>query len=77
MRNAQGQISLPSADTIVNRDTTDYSFNIGIDPTLHLGTNVFTFNGGIQETIRRDSRSRGHGSKFVPAILVRLHQFVV
>jgi tetratricopeptide (TPR) repeat protein len=56
MRNAQGQISLPSADTIVNRDTTDYSFNIGINPTLHLGTNVFTFNGGIQETIRRDSR---------------------
>jgi hypothetical protein len=27
IRNARGQISLPSANTIVNRDTTDYSFN--------------------------------------------------
>jgi hypothetical protein len=54
-RNARGQISLPSADTIVNRDTTDYSFNIGINPVLHLGNNVLTFNGGIQETIRRDA----------------------
>jgi tetratricopeptide (TPR) repeat protein len=55
VRNAQGQISLPSADAIVNRDTTDYSFNFGLNPTLHLGRNVFTFNAGIQETIRRDS----------------------
>ena len=56
MRNARGQISLPSANTIVNRDTTDYSFNIGINPSLHLGNNVLTFNGGIQETLRRDAR---------------------
>jgi tetratricopeptide (TPR) repeat protein len=55
VRNARGQISLPSADEIVNRDTTDYSFNIGLNPTLHLGNNVFNFNTGIQETIRRDS----------------------
>ena len=55
MRNAKGEISLPSADTIVDRDTTDYSFNIGINPTVRWGNNVFTFNGGIQETIRRDS----------------------
>jgi tetratricopeptide (TPR) repeat protein len=55
VRNAQGQISLPSADAIVNRDTTDYSFNFGLNPTLHLGTNVLTFDAGIQETIRRDS----------------------
>lgn len=55
VRNARGQISLPSADAIINRDTTDYSFNIGLNPTLHLGQEVFTFNGGIQETIRRDS----------------------
>jgi Tfp pilus assembly protein PilF len=55
VRNAQGQISLPSADAIVNRDTTDYSFNFGLNPTLHLGSNVITFNAGIQETIRRDS----------------------
>jgi tetratricopeptide (TPR) repeat protein len=55
VRNARGAISLPSADTIVNRDTTDYSFNFGLNPTLHLGTNVLTFNTGIQETIQRDS----------------------
>lgn len=55
VRNAQGQISLPSANAIVNRDTTDYSFNFGLNPTLHLGNNVFTFNAGIQETVRRDS----------------------
>ncbi len=56
MRNDRGQISLPSAGTIINRNTTDYSFNIGVNPTLHLGRNVFSFNTGIQETIRRDSR---------------------
>ncbi len=55
VRNAQGQISVPSADSIVNRDTTDYSFNFGLNPTLHFGTNVLTFNAGIQETIQRDS----------------------
>ena len=57
MRNARGQISLPSADSIVNRDTTDYSFNFGLNPTIHLGNNVLTFNTGIQETVRRDSMS--------------------
>jgi len=57
VRNARGQISLPSADSIINRDTTDYSFNFGLNPVLHLGNNVFTFSTGIQETIRRDSES--------------------
>lgn len=55
VRNAQGQISLPSEALIVNRDTTDYTFNFGVNPTLHLGTNVLNFNAGIQETVRRDS----------------------
>jgi len=55
VRNAQGQISVPSADAIVNRDTTDYSFNFGLNPSVHFGTNVLTFNAGIQETVRRDS----------------------
>lgn len=55
VRNAKGQISLPSADAIVNRDTTDVSFNFGVDPSLHIDRNVLTFNAGIQETIRRDS----------------------
>lgn len=56
IRNARGQISLPSANSIVNRDTTDYSLNFGLNPTLHLANNVFTFNGGVQATVRRDSR---------------------
>ncbi len=30
---------------------------MGLNPTLHLGTNVLTFNAGIQETVRRDSLS--------------------
>jgi tetratricopeptide (TPR) repeat protein len=55
VRNARGEISLPSANAIVNRDTTDYSFNFGVNPTLRLGNNVFNFSTGIQETIRRDS----------------------
>jgi tetratricopeptide (TPR) repeat protein len=57
VRNARGQISVPSNESIVNRNTTDYSFNFGLSPTLHLGTNVLTFNTGIQETLRRDSLS--------------------
>ena len=56
VRNARGEISLPSADTIVDRDTTDYSFNFGLNPTVHLGNNVLTFNTGVQETIRRDAK---------------------
>jgi tetratricopeptide (TPR) repeat protein len=55
IRNARGQISLPSADAIVNRDTTDYTFNFGLNPSLRFGKNVLTFNTGIQETVRRDS----------------------
>jgi len=57
VRNARGQISLPSETSIVNRNTTDYSFNFGLSPTLHLGTNVLTFSAGIQTTIRRDALS--------------------
>jgi tetratricopeptide (TPR) repeat protein len=57
VRNARGQISVPSLSSVVNRNTTDYSFNIGLNPTIRLGTNMVTFDGGIQETIRRDSIS--------------------
>ena len=56
VRNARGEISLPSANAIVDRDTTDYSFNFGVNPTARLGNNVFSFSTGIQETVRRDSR---------------------
>jgi hypothetical protein len=57
VRNAQGQISVPSTNSIVNRDTTDYTFNVGVNPTINIGNNVLTFNSGIQATIRRDSES--------------------
>jgi tetratricopeptide (TPR) repeat protein len=57
LRNARGLISVPSTNSIVNRDTTDYSLNFGINPTIHLGSSTLTFNSGIQGTIRRDSRS--------------------
>ena len=67
IRNARGLVSVPATAVtgpggvvtggIVNRDTTDYTINFGVDPTLRLGTNVLTFNSGIQGTIRRDSLS--------------------
>ena len=48
-------ISVPSTNSIVNRDTTDYGFNFGLNPTLYIGDNSLTLNAGIQETIRRDA----------------------
>jgi tetratricopeptide (TPR) repeat protein len=57
IRNARGQISVPATNSIVNRNTTDYSFNFGLNPVVHLGSNVAVFNGGVQETVRRDSLS--------------------
>jgi tetratricopeptide (TPR) repeat protein len=60
IRNARGAISLPSADAIINRDTTDYSFNFAVNPMFRLGDNVFTFSAGLQKTIRRDSADPLH-----------------
>lgn len=57
LRHARGQIDVPATNSIVNRSTTDSIFNIGVDPSIRLGTNVITFNSGIQEIIRRDSLS--------------------
>jgi len=57
IRNSRGLISSPATNSIVNRDTTDYSMNLGVNPALRLGRNVITFDTGIQGTIRRDSRS--------------------
>jgi hypothetical protein len=57
VRNARGQISVPATNSIVNRDTTDYSFNVGLNPTVRFGRNVITFNSGVQATIRRDAIS--------------------
>ncbi len=57
IRNARGIISAPQTNSIVNRDTTDYSMNLGVNPAVRLGRNVMTFDAGIQGTIRRDSES--------------------
>jgi hypothetical protein len=54
VRNARGEISLPSANAIVNRDTWDYTFNFGVNPTVRLGNNDLDFSAGIQQTVRRD-----------------------
>ena len=55
IRNSRGQISVPATNSIVNRDTTDYTLNFGLNPTVNVGSNVMTFSGGVQTTIRRDS----------------------
>jgi len=55
VRNARGEISVPASNTIQNRDTTDFTFNVGINPTVKLGRNVLQINAGIQETIRHDA----------------------
>jgi tetratricopeptide (TPR) repeat protein len=57
VRNTQGQISVPSTNSIVSRDTTDYTFNFGVNPTINMGRNVLTFDSGIQGTVRRDADS--------------------
>ena len=57
LRNARGTISVPATNSIVHRDTTDYTASFGLTPTLHLGSNAVTFDSGIQGTIRRDSLS--------------------
>ncbi|HEY1804057.1 MAG TPA: tetratricopeptide repeat protein, partial [Terracidiphilus sp.] len=57
LRNARGQISVPATNSIVSRNTTDYTFNVGVNPSINIGRNVLTFDGGIQEIVRRDSQS--------------------
>ena len=57
VRNAQGQISVPSTNSIVSRDTTDYTFNVGVNPAVNIGSNVLSFSSGMQATVRRDSLS--------------------
>lgn len=57
LRNARGEISVPSTSSIVDRNTTDYNLSFGLSPSIRLGNNVLTFDSGIEGTIRRDSRS--------------------
>jgi tetratricopeptide (TPR) repeat protein len=55
IRRARGEISIPSSNTVTNRDTTDYSFNFAVNPTFRLGNNSITLSTGLQKTLRRDS----------------------
>lgn len=57
VRNMRGTISVPSTNSIVDRNTMDYTLNFGLNPTVNFGNNLLTFNSGIQTTIRRDSKS--------------------
>ncbi len=57
VRNTRGLISVPSTNAIQNRNTNDYNFNFGFNPTVHFGNNSITFNPGIQATIRRDANN--------------------
>jgi tetratricopeptide (TPR) repeat protein len=57
VHNAQGQISVPSTNSIVSRNTTDYTMNMVVNPAVNIGRNVLTFHSGIRGTIRRDSES--------------------
>ncbi len=57
VRNSNGQISVPGTNSIVSRNTTDYTLSVGLTPTVSLGRNALTFNSGVQGTVRRDSQS--------------------
>ena len=56
LRNARGLISVPATNAVIDRNTTDSTFNFSLNPTIHIGDNVLTFNTGSQETVRRDSK---------------------
>jgi tetratricopeptide (TPR) repeat protein len=56
-RNARGTISIPSSDTVLQRNTFDTLFNAGIAPTVNLGGASLFFNTGVQFTVRRDTAS--------------------
>jgi hypothetical protein len=57
LRNANGEISLPSESLIIKRNTYDTSFNGALNPTIRWGRAVLQFNTGLQFTIRRDTES--------------------
>ena len=50
VRNSRGEISVPAVNQIVNRDTTDYSFNFGCNLTFRLGDNIFTSLRGLSRS---------------------------
>ncbi|MBI2679075.1 MAG: tetratricopeptide repeat protein [Candidatus Koribacter versatilis] len=55
VRNAKGVSEIPGLGLVLNRDTTDYSFNAAINPVLHFAGESVAINTGVQYTIRRDS----------------------
>jgi len=57
VRNALGTISIPATASVVDRNTTDYALNVAVNPAVHVGSNIVTFNSGVQGTLRRDTRS--------------------
>jgi len=57
IRNSRGQISVPATNSIANRNTTDWTLNFALNPSVSLGRNIVTFSGGVQTTMRRDSLS--------------------
>ena len=57
LRSARGQVSLPSEDLILNRNTVDTQVHAGISPSLRFGSNHINLNTGIAYTMRRDSLS--------------------
>ncbi|MGH9564458.1 MAG: tetratricopeptide repeat protein, partial [Candidatus Angelobacter sp.] len=59
VRNYRGAFSLPSALSIIDRNTYDTLFNVGTSPVLRMGNTKFVFTPGVQFTMRRDTRSPG------------------
>lgn len=56
-RNARGQISYPSVNRIINRDTYDTNFESAINPRIQIGSAKLQFSTGLQFTLRRDKES--------------------
>jgi tetratricopeptide (TPR) repeat protein len=56
-RNDFGTLLFPSELLVQHRNTWDTTFNTGINPVLHLGSNTIVFNPGLQFTVRRDTES--------------------
>ena len=56
-RNDFGTLLFPSELLVQHRNTFDTTFNTGINPVLHLGSNTIVFNPGVQFTVRRDTKS--------------------
>ena len=56
-RNIRGTFSLPNEPAIVQRNTYDTIFNVGVQPVLRVGNAHIVFNPGLEFTIRRDTDS--------------------